>query len=903
MVNPLVKRIGALILGFSIVALTLTNPAIAREGRADAIADWGACMNATKQGDLVVLLDQSGSLSRTDPNHDRVTAASYLIERLNKFSQDSGVTLNVQVAGFADTYRPVGSWTELNSDSIPQIEDSIANISNDLRSHDTDYWIALDEARRSLADRSAAEGTDNTCRAIAWFTDGEFAIDARTNPTEIKQYGEAKPYAPELKLTDQDTADAVLEFAREDTCRSGGIADQVRSSDITLIGVGLTVDDPDFDFIRSVTLGGGANANSNGVNSCGEVDSPTGVFLEASDVESLFEAFDKMTSPGQTQKRVESGVCQGSVCDERAGFVLDNSLSEIDVMARLPVEGIELHVFAPNEEDAIVLKPGPADTVQNEAGIAYQWRTDKLLTFNLSRDEFKSWDGEWEIAFVDPASQSADANAVANLHLTSLIALRWENLADIDLHQDEQLEAPLQAYNTKTGNPINLADLKGKAQIEVSVTDSAGNEHTLFTSSDKTALNAGTLPIDLSGVAIGAAELSQSIVIQTADFTRDDGTVARGTRLEPRVSTAKISINPPLNFPTVHDRVLVFADTETETTEGTVHVSGPGCIWLDSSTVTLSGVPSDAEPVTFASPHQAPDNCLELKQDSTSELPITLTVAKVANGAINGQLQLMLTPEKDSDVVQPVAVEFRANMAKPLNATQFGIAFFGLLLLGIGLPVFLLYVMKARASRIPAGQVFIAAKRVSIRDVTNGAIQFSTSDFTGHGHSKSRRRISHSNYTFTAKMGWSPTATGRVVLDSGYPSISGAQPGSEGSPARARLPLGIAGNWVAVLDQTDSPDFITLILLIGSIAAQEQRRVLADARDNLGDRVSEISNQVDDSDELDRSDDAHASPSNSLNSQTRNESPFPNPSGSPWGHSPDSPFPDDSRPGGQSPWS
>ena len=116
-------------------------------GEQALLADFGSCLAGGSTGSIVLLIDQSGSLEATDPDGARMQGAKFLIERLADFSTTSGYSLDVRVAGFAAAYETPGDWEALDEGSVASLESQIDTVGGDLRTHDTDYWVALESAR------------------------------------------------------------------------------------------------------------------------------------------------------------------------------------------------------------------------------------------------------------------------------------------------------------------------------------------------------------------------------------------------------------------------------------------------------------------------------------------------------------------------------------------------------------------------------------------------------------------------------------------------------------------------------------------------------------------------------------------------------------------------------------
>ena len=103
----------------TICALALLAPAIATAApralapdiaNSPALANLSACLAEKKQGDLVLLMDTSGSLGTevsgdqaTNPAGVRVDAAQVLLDRLAASQASSGAAIDVALVGLAGT--------------------------------------------------------------------------------------------------------------------------------------------------------------------------------------------------------------------------------------------------------------------------------------------------------------------------------------------------------------------------------------------------------------------------------------------------------------------------------------------------------------------------------------------------------------------------------------------------------------------------------------------------------------------------------------------------------------------------------------------------------------------------------------------------------------------------------
>lgn len=136
-----------------------------------AFEDVTRCLTSGKDKklDVFYLIDQSGSLSRTDPNDDRVEILRNSVAELGNFV-NQGVQVSVAAAGFANGVRDLQEWTPISSPSDAQMMGDelgrkILNASGQYVDK-TDWESGLRLAKRYFDQRS------DSCSMLIWFTDG-----------------------------------------------------------------------------------------------------------------------------------------------------------------------------------------------------------------------------------------------------------------------------------------------------------------------------------------------------------------------------------------------------------------------------------------------------------------------------------------------------------------------------------------------------------------------------------------------------------------------------------------------------------------------------------------------------------------------------------------------------------
>lgn len=238
--------------------LALAGPAAAAESDGAGIDRFGACVAAEGSGRVLLLVDQSRSLQSSDPSNSRSTAATMLTRQLADYASGTGAELEIAVAGFSEDYTESLGWTALDQGSLSGIDDAVKRTAEQQDGQDTDYWQALEGARSTFGQGRDA-GSSDSCQMLAWFTDG--AIDFTPRP------GVEKPYAPGKPLDNAADVTAMTAAAQEGICRDGGLADQLRTSGIVTVAIGLSGGGTQSDFgpLRAIATG------TNGGDACGEV--------------------------------------------------------------------------------------------------------------------------------------------------------------------------------------------------------------------------------------------------------------------------------------------------------------------------------------------------------------------------------------------------------------------------------------------------------------------------------------------------------------------------------------------------------------------------------------------------------------------------------------------------------
>ena len=253
------------------------------KGEAKPPQDFTACVDREKTGAVIVLMDESQSVYKSDPLNNRLQGVQIFIDELADLATYHQSKVQVKLAGMGASYQNrSGGWQTLEKGSdgaVSSLKSSAQSTWNGKsgsgysNKEGTDIWGALDGVKQDF------NTADVSCKLLIFFKDGaDWHYYARTGE-EVKL-----PEAQELR--DQGKWHEADEIATEDICRGLGVADSLRSSDIYLVAAGLGDDSPEkFQKLQALAEGNGV-----GGYSCGD-ETAKGSFVQVKDVSSLQQDF------------------------------------------------------------------------------------------------------------------------------------------------------------------------------------------------------------------------------------------------------------------------------------------------------------------------------------------------------------------------------------------------------------------------------------------------------------------------------------------------------------------------------------------------------------------------------------------------------------------------------------
>ncbi|MUL85847.1 MULTISPECIES: VWA domain-containing protein [unclassified Mycolicibacterium] len=811
----------------AVVLMGWTAPTASAQASTGGAKRFGACLAAQKTGDLLLLFDESSSLQQSDPEGARVQAARYLLQTLGRYAGRVDADLEVATAGFSDTYVPEHDWTRLTDANADATAQQLSGLESKNTGIDTDYWVALDGARQALAAHAKNAEGGQRCQAIAWFSDGKIDFTARKV---------AKPYAEGVDLSSPEGVEQAGQRAIESICRSGGVADQVRSSGIVMLGIGLgaTTAPADFDVMSAISTGKGLAGKTCGV----KTDPVPGDFYSVADIDDMLFAFDALNpDPGIEN---QGAVCQLQVCPEaKHNFVLDRSIKSVTILGSGDVPGVVPYLVSPSGQTVeLPRKDGSVDIDVAGVRVSYEWLSETGQNIVMQNTGGAEWAGQWGIVYVDTAGKHPDAVSKVSIHITTdifpaLISSDGKQGHDITWHSGQKLEGLTFGLVDGQNKPVTPTDLAGSATLSAQLVPAGAAPIELLGGVPKEDIGK-PVQVDLSNVEPGPATLKMSLVITTAPAVDPAGAqIAPGTQLSPQNVDVNMQILPKLGLPSPGERIDFGSVQAAEGATASLSITGPGCVWIaDSDAVTVEAGPEGIGTPKVTSAANSPGNCLKVQADKTGNLDVTLRTEQDGHGGLSGTVPLHVAALDNPDDSQTVQVPFAASLIKPLSTVNFVLVLIAALLLGPGIPLGLLYLSKWWVSKIP--DIPLLAERIraevrsdiALRDGEPFAMVDTDLVNPVPGLAGGTRRLSVLGTTLTVVLGRSPFGAGHVSVDAGHLISTGSElPATDGTGLRAVLPLAVHNTWVVLHDpRGPSTDAEVLLLVSGNtdIAAREQ---------------------------------------------------------------------------------
>ena len=707
----------------------------------DAFNDFAGCIAGSTGADILLVMDESGSLVGTgsepasDPDAKRVDAAKSFVQKMAEYAEITDKTIDVRLAGFGAGFNGATEWTTLESDGDgTNLDGEIETFADRTGESWTDYSAGLTGAA------AAFEGRDVPCRTVMFFSDGQ--------PT-----------------ADGNSAEGIM----DQVCRADGPVGRLRANGIQIFTIGLSSGSVDFSpHMRKISEG----------DCSGEA--PNGAHIDAADASALTAAFERMAPPqglgyGETKEIHES-----------VKFTLDESVSPVEINVTPSGSGDPgniVPVLTPPGGEPIELSGGLADLAGTPATVS-EGEVPGSVDVDMERGD-GPWAGTWTFGYQTDGDQPDGARYEFNLDIIPGLRIAVA---------DSTPDAPLGKSNDETISITILdpagakRDFAGDARFNARIESADGGAP--ITLAEGADIKSGALEIPLDAVADRVAgDLKMELLVTTAGA---DG--QPGTALKPLSFTKEISV-APATMPKIPGSVNL--DMHGTEGEATVKVSGPGKVWVEPGSFSVGDATVD-----YSSDHDAA-NPLELQRGETRDITVTTTTDEAIDRVISGAAIEMVAEDSESGQTTAVSVPVKGALHAPIDKAAFGVALVLALALALLLPLAVLYLMKYFTGRIPSNPGVHAVRipvtvdgTTIVRTDKGGEFDLSYDEVIVNSPrvTSSGRSIDLAGERVNVRIGLNPFEPPKAVAESGN-SISDAGERVGGS---AKLPLAVHDHWFAV---------------------------------------------------------------------------------------------------------
>jgi len=702
------KRIAAwamaLLLSVSALSSIPTSmpAALAIDSIDGAFEDLGRCLQSqgkAKVLDVFYLIDESGSLQDTDPDGARADILSSSLQQLASFKND--VTVNYSVGFFAHKYGVWQAWRSVNKGGI--VPES-ARLNAEVRKRNQgDYTDWLQGINGAIDELNAQHERTNGCSTLIWLTDGGIQLS-----------------------TVEKTVDAVDQLCDNKF-------DILRKNGVTVLGILLKNDaalamlsDEQqeaqayfMSLMEPLVTGQGVLADGKELE-CGSFPIPKnyrqGALFVASDPKDLAYEFLKLPPRiegcaavknfGKGEFEIEPGVSEFQIVTTASNWSLTDPKSKV-----LSATSRDIRVF-------------------ETAGAAQI----KVGTNNSGR-------GAWKFS---------GTGGETNLYLCSGLDIRIDPGTEFISGKSGILSGKV--VSQSTGRPADLTKYDSDHPITVELI--TGGKSGAKKEAEQSDPASFLLQKFTPGTDSAEAEVRITLYLKTK----------RGTPLAPVSISQKIDVRLLSNYPTIKKEPIELSTLESleNPATGSVVFKGPEradgkvCIDTNAKPVVIQDKVSRADTYKVSTAGVDAEGCMPIRQGEESTLKLTVSNSVTASSDVI--LGLPITYYSDAEPGKHFTLNAQVNFESDPAGNPLGWIVI-LTILGIGLPLALIYLLLWWATRIAYGRQLQRAEypvaittegRITNRD--GGAIVTHGDNYHGRPQQEDVRVLQDGSATLSAKL-------------------------------------------------------------------------------------------------------------------------------------------------------
>lgn len=671
------RRVVAILLGLA-AALSVAAVSTAQgsdESDTSGLESMVECMARTQRLAAVVLVDESASLKRTDAQNLRVGMVEALVDALIDISRVpvDGIDseLHLAVVGFSSEVRgptgqpaTVSDWVGVTPDTDDDITSTILGFADRRSGAETDYVTALTTAQDLLIQRQAdlGVGSNDICTAVLWFTDGKF---------DLVNNSQSRTWTADLDVSSTIGRTEALRRGDELLCRSGGVADQLRSASTYLLTFALLSENfsgDDEDLLRRVTFGDGR---------CGDIDgTPTGAYFPGRVPDGIADCFYlALQGQGCPPQPAEPGQCTDTGPCVRT-FAVDDAIDLVRLEYTALPDLSATVLRSPSGDEIPLNENATLELAGVEVRVSAATRAG-FATLKVSEGD-QAAHGRWEVVNRPAEPGSLDLDIIS----TPSYRLRLD--APTDAVRGEPVAVRV-TVTGRSGQPIDPSTVAGLSGVTLVVIDGElGSEVVIAEPSTDGSFTAEvTLPLENDALR---AEVVARTEVLTGDGTPAELRSARAVL--DVISPGYIRVSSALDLGVLEvDRAPDADDDHTQmplplkASIGTIEFEAP----RDVGGTACVGQPSWAlsRPTLTLTPQQ---QCVSLAAGESGAVEFTLGYESPEAGPLTGTLPITVTSDLDGgQQTVDVALDGLIRIPPPEPWSNAGVRLL-LLVLGVLLP-------------------------------------------------------------------------------------------------------------------------------------------------------------------------------------------------------------------------
>ncbi|MCM6763115.1 hypothetical protein NB037_11870, partial [Rathayibacter sp. ZW T2_19] len=643
--------------GSAAIATTVSTPtaSLTDTGRG-AIEDLRTCLSSSDVLNVYYLVDSSGSLNTggddgrgSDPDVARADILAGSLQELGGL-RDS-LSVNWGAAFFSRAFEPAVDWRPWTADSPGVLA---AEIREKTPGGGTNWLAGLEGVQTALQNQPSA---GSACQLVVWLTDGEIDLGSASATAD------ATNALCGVRI-DPDGAEP----------EGNGVLAALRQAGVVVLGTLLADGEQREQAGIMWPLVEGTGEYGGGTASCGPATAPEGAVrgavVDASDPDALASVFLELGS------RIAGGSAQPLAAD--GTFWIDAGVSRIQAVVSDPAWTLT----PPAGSDLPVLSAASGTAgleVTGSSGVS-------LVTLTVDRPELQ---GQWTLS----AAGTEDVFFFSDLRIV------FDEANSVERAEDGSLSATLSArVENADGTAADLSVFDEAVFTATSTADGATSP--LEDARIDEASGAITLPLP--------ADVTASEILVTASLD-PLSTAPHAVALAPVTTQQRVATVLPASFPSVSSPLVLSELTGAEgRAEGTLALQGPtaggdGRVCLAAPPEVTSDNADRAGSWTWtftdaSGAALAPGDCVVVAPGSAQTLTVTAENPVPADSTVSATLPLDIRTADGGSAPQTVALSFPSTF--PVNAAAIGLIALVLLLLGLLLPLVLLYLFNRWNAKI-----------------------------------------------------------------------------------------------------------------------------------------------------------------------------------------------------------